>query len=126
MHNSESMIDDLSSLGQDLMSTMLGEKYDSVRECIETENAAAERPRKYCSLAQFVEGNDIARRSFKRPARYMNMLIKEVRSTCNYTKVKEIKKTSIFRITMYNQWKFLCTNTLVLSLFCELVRPLSV
>ena len=65
--NSESIIDDLSSLGQDLLSTMLGEKYDSVRECLESENV--EKPRKYCSLAQFVEGNDIARRSIKRPTR---------------------------------------------------------
>lgn len=61
------MIDDLSSLGQDLISTMLGEKYDSVRECLESENV--EKPRKYCSLAQFAEGSDIARRSFKRPPR---------------------------------------------------------
>ncbi|KAG7210239.1 hypothetical protein KM043_011787 [Ampulex compressa] len=67
VQNSESIIDDLSSLGQDLISTMLGEKYDSVRECLESEQV--ERPRKYCSLAQFVEGNDIARRSFKRQAR---------------------------------------------------------
>ena len=64
---SESIIDDLSSLGQDLISTMLGEKYDSVRECLESENA--EKPRKYCSLAQFAEGSDIGRKSIKRPAR---------------------------------------------------------
>lgn len=76
LHNSESIVDDLSSLGQDLMSTMLGEKYDSVRECIET---GTENPKKYCSLAQFVEGNDIARRSFKRPSRYVSSLFKEVR-----------------------------------------------
>ena len=87
LQNSESMVDDLSSLGQDLISTMLGEKYDSVRECIETEHGATDRPRKYCSLAQFVEGNDIARRSFKRPARYMNMLGQEVcifTNTCRF------------------------------------------
>ncbi|XP_066585239.1 diacylglycerol kinase eta isoform X2 [Prorops nasuta] len=65
--NSASTIDDLSSLGQDLLSTMLGEKYDSVRECLESEQI--EKPKKYCSLAQFVEGNDIARRSFKRSSR---------------------------------------------------------
>ncbi|XP_014219907.1 diacylglycerol kinase eta isoform X2 [Copidosoma floridanum] len=63
--NSESIIDDLSSLGQDLFSTMVGEKYDSVREGVETEHL--EKPQKFCSLAKFVEGNDIARRSFKRP-----------------------------------------------------------
>ena len=63
--NSESIIDDLSSLGQDLISTMLGEKYDSVRECLESEQL--EKSPKLCSLAQFVEGNDIARRSIKRP-----------------------------------------------------------
>ncbi|XP_015118316.1 diacylglycerol kinase eta [Diachasma alloeum] len=74
LQNSESIIDDLSSLGQDLMSTMLGEKYDSVRECIET---VADKPKKYCSLAQFVEGNDIARRSFKRPCRYVSSLLKD-------------------------------------------------
>ncbi|XP_012278503.1 diacylglycerol kinase eta isoform X2 [Orussus abietinus] len=67
MQNSESIIDDLSSLGQDLISTMLGEKYDSVRECLISDQV--EKPKKYCSLAQFVEGNDIARRSFKRPAK---------------------------------------------------------
>ncbi|XP_051164827.1 diacylglycerol kinase eta isoform X4 [Leptopilina boulardi] len=65
---SESMIDDLSSLGQDLISTIMGEKYDSVRECLESENV--EKPaKKYCSLAQFAEGSDIARRSFKKPSR---------------------------------------------------------
>lgn len=65
--NSESIIDDLSSLGQDLISAMLGEKYDSVRDCLKSEQP--EKPQKFCSLAQFVEGNDIARRSFKKPAR---------------------------------------------------------
>ncbi|XP_012257177.2 diacylglycerol kinase eta isoform X2 [Athalia rosae] len=64
--NSESIIDDLSSLGQDLISAMLGERYDSVRDCLKSEQP--EKPRKFCSLAQFVEGNDIARRSFKKPA----------------------------------------------------------
>ncbi|XP_014484616.1 PREDICTED: diacylglycerol kinase eta isoform X6 [Dinoponera quadriceps] len=44
--HSESVIDDLSSLGQDLISTILAE-----------------------SLAQFVEGNDIARQSFKKGPR---------------------------------------------------------
>ncbi|XP_044581503.1 diacylglycerol kinase eta isoform X4 [Cotesia glomerata] len=75
LQNSESMIDDLSSLGQDLMSTMLGEKYDSVRECVETDQT--DRPKKYCSLAQFVDGSDIARKSFKRPSRYMSSLLKD-------------------------------------------------
>lgn len=76
IQNSESMIDDLSSLGQDLISTMLGEKYDSVRECIETDQT--EKPKKYPSLAQFVEGSDIARRSFKRPYKYVSTLAPEV------------------------------------------------
>lgn len=62
--NSESIIDDMSSLGQDLISTMLGEKYDSVKECLQSEKV--DKPPRYCSLAQFVEGNDIARRSFKK------------------------------------------------------------
>ncbi|XP_058801772.1 diacylglycerol kinase eta isoform X2 [Phymastichus coffea] len=63
--NSESIVDDLSSLGQDLISTMLGhEKYDSVREGI-LDSEQIEKPQKFCSLAKF-EGNDIARRSFKR------------------------------------------------------------
>ncbi|KAK0087488.1 hypothetical protein PV325_000929 [Microctonus aethiopoides] len=75
LQNSESLIDDLSSLGQDLMSTMLGEKYDSVRECIETDRS--EKPKKYCSLAQFVEGNDIARRSFKKSSKYISAIAKE-------------------------------------------------
>lgn len=63
--NSESIIDDLSSLGQDLISTILGEKYDSVRDsCLDSEQM--EKPPRFCSLAKFVEGNDIARGSFKR------------------------------------------------------------
>ncbi|XP_053594048.1 diacylglycerol kinase eta isoform X2 [Microplitis demolitor] len=78
IQNSESMIDDLSSLGQDLISTMLGEKYDSVRECIETDQS--DKPKKYCSLAQFVEGSDIARKSFKRPSRYITTLLKDDKS----------------------------------------------
>lgn len=88
---SESMIDDLSSLGQDLISTMLGEKYDSVRECLESENA--EKPRKYCSLAQFVEGSDIARRSFKRPPRNIKIdqemlfAVKNLELTSNTLKI---------------------------------------
>lgn len=57
--HSESAIDDLSSLGQDLISTILAERYDSVRECLESEK----KPQKFCSLAQFVEGNDIGRQS---------------------------------------------------------------
>lgn len=65
MQNSESFIDDMSSLGQDLLSTMVAERYDSVRECLESEQI--EKPQKLCSLAMFGEGNDIARRSFKRP-----------------------------------------------------------
>lgn len=69
--NSESVIDDLSSLGQDLISTMLGEKYDSVRECLESEEI--EKPQKFCSLAQFVEGNDIARQSFKKNTKNTKM-----------------------------------------------------
>ncbi|XP_012149203.2 diacylglycerol kinase eta [Megachile rotundata] len=64
IQNSESLIDDLSSLGQDLISTMIGEKYDSVRECLESKQM--EKPQKPCSIAQFVEGNDIAKRSFKK------------------------------------------------------------
>ncbi|XP_011501604.1 PREDICTED: diacylglycerol kinase eta [Ceratosolen solmsi marchali] len=70
--NSESIIDDLSSLGQDLISTMLGEKYDSVKEGLESEQL--EKPQKFCSLAQFVEGNDIARRSFKMSRNTKNVL----------------------------------------------------
>lgn len=76
IQNSESLIDDLSSLGQDLISTMIGEKYDSVRECLESENI--EKPQKYCSLAQFVEGNDIARRSFKKQTKNAIIIEKEV------------------------------------------------
>ncbi|XP_044008707.1 diacylglycerol kinase eta isoform X3 [Aphidius gifuensis] len=72
LQNSESIVEDLSSLGPDLISTMLSEKYDSVRECVE--NDRTDKPKKYCSLAKFVEGNDIARRSFKRPSRYLTSL----------------------------------------------------
>ncbi|XP_053979829.1 diacylglycerol kinase eta isoform X3 [Hylaeus volcanicus] len=75
VQNSESLIDDLSSLGQDLISTMIGEKYDSVRECLESEHV--EKPQKYCSLAQFVEGNDIARRSFKKETKNSIVIEKE-------------------------------------------------
>ncbi|XP_025161810.1 diacylglycerol kinase eta isoform X6 [Harpegnathos saltator] len=67
--HSESVIDDLSSLGQDLISTILAERYDSVRECLESEEI--EKPQKFCSLAQFVEGNDIARQSFKKGPKNM-------------------------------------------------------
>nr|XP_046483245.1 diacylglycerol kinase eta isoform X1 [Neodiprion pinetum]XP_046483246.1 diacylglycerol kinase eta isoform X1 [Neodiprion pinetum] len=74
--NSESIIDDLSSLGQDLISAMIGEKYDSVRDCLKSEQP--EKPQKFCSLAQFVEGNDIARRSFKKPTRNVRKVDKEV------------------------------------------------
>ncbi|XP_076247267.1 diacylglycerol kinase eta [Calliopsis andreniformis] len=81
VQNSESLIDDLSSLGQDLISTMIGERYDSVRECLESENM--EKPQKYCSLAQFVEGNDIARRSFKKQTKNSAVIDKE-----NKTKYK--------------------------------------
>jgi hypothetical protein len=42
---------------------MLEEKYDSTKERLESEQL--DKPQKFCSLAQFVEGNDIARRSFK-------------------------------------------------------------
>ncbi|XP_024942630.1 diacylglycerol kinase eta isoform X4 [Cephus cinctus] len=84
IQNSESIIDDLSSLGQDLISAMLGEKYDSVRECLKSEQL--EKPQKYCSLAQFVEGNDIARRSFKRSSSNANKIDKEVMSK---TKIAE-------------------------------------
>ncbi|XP_015431327.1 PREDICTED: diacylglycerol kinase eta [Dufourea novaeangliae] len=75
VQNSESLIDDLSSLGQDLISTMIGEKYDSVRECLESEHT--EKPQKYCSLAQFEEGNDIARRSFKKQTKAFTVAEKE-------------------------------------------------
>lgn len=63
--NSESIIDDLSSLNQDLFSTMLEEKYDSVKECLKSEKI--DKP---CSLARFAEGSDIARQSFRRALRY--------------------------------------------------------
>lgn len=76
VQNSESLVDDLSSLGQDLISTMIGEKYDSVRECLESERV--EKPEKYCSLAQFVEGNDIARRSFKKQTKNSTVIEQEV------------------------------------------------
>ncbi|XP_076663150.1 diacylglycerol kinase eta isoform X2 [Andrena cerasifolii] len=75
VQNSESLVDDLSSLGQDLISTMIGEKYDSVRECLESERV--EKPEKYCSLAQFVEGNDIARRSFKKQTKNSTVIEQE-------------------------------------------------
>lgn len=65
------MVDDLSSLGQDLISTILAERYDSVKKCVEPEEI--EKPQKFCSLARFVKGNDIARRSFKKDARNTKM-----------------------------------------------------
>lgn len=70
MQNSESFADDMSSLGRDLISAMMREKYDSVRECLESQQC--EKPRKYCSLAKF-EGNDIGRRSVRRPERGTNL-----------------------------------------------------
>lgn len=58
--HSESGLEDLSSLGQDVISAIMGEKYDSVREGLEMEE-----PRRSCGLAHFNEGNDIGRQSFK-------------------------------------------------------------
>ncbi|XP_012523249.1 diacylglycerol kinase eta isoform X3 [Monomorium pharaonis] len=59
--HSESGLEDLSSLGQDVISAIMGEKYDSVREGLEIEES-----HRYCGLAQFSEGNDIGRHSFKK------------------------------------------------------------
>lgn len=57
--HSESCLEDLSSLRQDVISAM-GEKYDSVREGLDIEES-----RRSCSLANFNEGNDIGRQSLK-------------------------------------------------------------
>ncbi|XP_012222170.2 diacylglycerol kinase eta isoform X2 [Linepithema humile] len=61
MQHSESGLEDLSSLRQDVISAIMGEKYDSVREGLQIEE-----PHRSCVLAQFDAGNDIARQSFKR------------------------------------------------------------
>ncbi|XP_029155939.1 diacylglycerol kinase eta isoform X3 [Nylanderia fulva] len=58
--HSESGLEDLSSLGQDVISAIMGEKYDSVREGLDIEES-----RRPCGLARFNEGNDIGRQSFK-------------------------------------------------------------
>lgn len=58
--HSESGLEDLSSLGQDVTSAM-GEKYDSVREGLEIEES-----HRYCGLARFSEENDIGKQSFKK------------------------------------------------------------
>ncbi|XP_020297284.1 diacylglycerol kinase eta isoform X2 [Pseudomyrmex gracilis] len=58
---SESGLEDLSSLRQDVISAIMGEKYDSVREGLEMEE-----PQKSFGLAHFDAMNDIARKSFKR------------------------------------------------------------
>ncbi|XP_025074284.1 LOW QUALITY PROTEIN: diacylglycerol kinase eta [Pogonomyrmex barbatus] len=66
--HSESGLEDLSSLGQDVISAIMGEKYDSVREGLEIEES-----HRYCGLAQFSEGNDIGRQSFKKGTRNIKM-----------------------------------------------------
>ncbi|XP_071577099.1 diacylglycerol kinase eta isoform X4 [Temnothorax nylanderi] len=64
--HSESGLEDLSSLGQDVISAIMGEKYDSVREGLQIEES-----HRYCGLAQFSEGNDIGRQSFKKGTKNM-------------------------------------------------------
>ncbi|XP_034189721.2 diacylglycerol kinase eta isoform X3 [Osmia lignaria lignaria] len=81
VQNSESLNDDLSSLGQDVNSTNIGEKYDSVREGLEPEQM--EKPQKYCSIAQFVEGNDIAKRSFRKQTTKNSVIETENKSKHN-------------------------------------------
>lgn len=66
--HSESGLEDLSSLGQDVISAIMGEKYDSVREGLEIEES-----HRYCGLAQFNEGNDIGRQSFKKSIKNIKM-----------------------------------------------------
>ncbi|CAB0028376.1 unnamed protein product [Trichogramma brassicae] len=72
--NSESIVDDLSSLNQDLVSTMNSEKYDSVRECLGNEQMDCnnrgqhqQQPARRVTLARFVDGSDIGKGSIKRP-----------------------------------------------------------
>lgn len=72
--HSESGLEDLSSLGQDVISAIMGEKYDSVREGLEIEES-----RKSCGLAQFNEGNDIARQSFKTRSIKMDKEVKNIK-----------------------------------------------
>ncbi|XP_026466696.1 diacylglycerol kinase eta-like [Ctenocephalides felis] len=79
----ESIVDDISSvLGQDLVAAITADQTmteDSTvfrKDCRANgkvqasgiDNRSDEQKIKYCSLAQFEEGNDIARRSFKRPS----------------------------------------------------------
>ncbi|XP_014229615.1 diacylglycerol kinase eta isoform X2 [Trichogramma pretiosum] len=73
--NSESIVDDLSSLNQDLVSTMNSERYDSVRECLGNEQMDfnnrgqhhQQQPARRVTLARFVDGSDIGKGSIKRP-----------------------------------------------------------
>lgn len=96
----ESIMDDISSvLGQDIVAAITADqtitddstffrnaqpdRKDFGKNQYNLENKADNRSDeqkvKYCSLAQFVEGNDIARRSFKRPPQ-----------TCNNAKVVKL------------------------------------
>ncbi|XP_011164815.1 diacylglycerol kinase eta isoform X7 [Solenopsis invicta] len=66
--HSESGLEDLSSLGQDVISAIMGEKYDSVREGLEIEES-----HRYVGIAQFCEGNDIGKQSFKKNTKNIKM-----------------------------------------------------
>lgn len=96
MQHSESGLEDLSSLRQDVISAIMGEKYDSVREGLQIEE-----PHRSCVLAQFDAGNDIARQSFKRVSKniksdkevninmyYYAWKIKEFSATANFERVR--------------------------------------
>ncbi|KAJ8683494.1 hypothetical protein QAD02_019286 [Eretmocerus hayati] len=73
--NSDSIVDDLSSLGQDLYISLMGEKYDSVRETIECDKS--ERLGRRCTLAEFGEGSDIAKISYS----YKNLINPKIRDS---------------------------------------------
>lgn len=61
IQHSESGLEDLSSLRQDVIMGDVIMGYDSVSEGLEFEES-----HRYCGLAQFSEGNDIGRYSFKK------------------------------------------------------------
>jgi len=81
IQHSESGLEDLSSLRQDVIMGDVIMGYDSVSEGLEFEES-----HRYCGLAQFSEGNDIGRYSFKKGRKNIKT-DKEVNKYFNFLKL---------------------------------------
>lgn len=66
-----------------------------------------DQPVKYCSLAQFVEGNDIARRSFKK---HLKRSIKLEKTESNITRETILNEENESIETLKNEMKESCSN----------------